>query len=103
MVIGLTRSLLSMLKSYDLSDIMGLVPETIINSQPANWMPKKLTRIPARWVQAIIPPLKFFYILKVHEKAEKANFLAFTIDWIDDDVCSQTRGLRVRQYASRVI
>ena len=62
---------------------------------------KLWTRIPARWVQAIIPPLKFFYILKVHEKAEKVNFLAFTIDWID--VCSQTRGLRVRQYASRVI
>ena len=42
------------------------------------------------------PALKVFFILKVHEKV---NFLAFTIDWIEFDVCSQTRGLRVRQYA----
>ena len=41
------------------------------------------------------PALKVFFILKVHEKV---NFLAFTIE-----VCSQTRGSRVRQYASRVI
>ena len=45
------------------------------------------------------PALKVFLYFK---SARKSKFLGFhDRDWID--VCSQTRGLRVRQYASRVI
>ena len=48
---------------------------------------EKLTRIPARWVQAIIPPLNYFSFLKVHGRTKKIIFLLyFTIE-----VCIQAQ------------
>ena len=45
-----------------------------------------VTRIPARWVQAIIPPLNSFSFLKVHENI--LFLLRFTIEL---EVCSQAQ------------
>ena len=41
---------------------------------------RPLTRIPARWVQAIIPPLNSFSFLKVHSTKKIIFLLYFTIE-----------------------
>ena len=52
---------------------------------------KSITRIPARWVQVIIPPLNSFSFLKVHRTKKIIFLLYFTIE-----VCiqAQTRASR---------